>query len=978
MNLLSKLGRQTLRIGSSDACEIVISGEGVAPVHAEIVHRGGGRLSFVATSAGTSSLDGRPLKPGVEVPFDFRSLFYLGSVPLPLTHPGLCLMVMGRGEKPLVGHELLVGRDPERCHLVLNSPGVSALHATLDLSTPPSVTDHKSTSGTWLKGQRIPTEEKHPLTDDSVLSVGPLPLPVRLARDLLLELEVQKQAPRRPAATEAMPRRTVEQRAVSRPLSRPTKHRTVMGTVKMVGTKSHTIGRTSENDIVLDYAQISGRHAKLTIIAGQVFIEDLSSEHGTQVRGTRLKPGQKAKVDDGDRILLGPMPALLTIVDDQVDVVIEDQEGWAGRPLFTVSAANVSVEVADRDDSSKTKTLLDRVSFKALPGDFVALMGPSGSGKTTLLHALTGYRVPTSGEVRVNDRPLSQVFESLRGSIGYVPQDDIIHPELTVFEAVRYSARFRLPSDYSEDEVNRRVQTTLIGLGLEAVAHLQIGRPEAKVLSGGQRKRVNIAMELVTDPVLLFLDEPTSGLAADDTTALVALLARLAADDGKTIIATIHQPARDEYEKFNLALILGHGGIPLYFGATEDAYFFFESWRGPHEMRGIETPRAVFAELNEREARLKQEDQGSKSRQEIRVAVAEAFRRDYEGSDVARSMIATERAVGVRKDATVPVPNRAHPKGQLGLLLARYFKIKSRDTVGTAILMLQAPLIGVLLSLVFAKMKPAVPYWCLGALSELAKKNGRSFNAAGEALSQIEPTSDHAGALFFLVVAAVWFGTSNAAREIVSERAIFRRERMVNLGVTNYVLSKFLILALLCIVQCSILLAIVFPSLGLAGGGSAFLSSLLTLSLTAISSVALGLVLSTVVKSSEAAMALTPIALIPQVVLGGLMVPVTTNALLKIPMLAMPSRWGFEGVVRTERYGVAQQSGWKIPVDNVTESLPDFIRGGSFECALAQLESSQLTGAWALHSPQWLPSLALTLMTTGSLGLVVVLLKRRG
>src|SRR6202012_2997932 len=174
-----------------------------------------------------------------------------------------------------------------------------------------------------------------------------------------------------------------------------------------------------------------------------------------------------------------------------------------------------------------------------------------GAGKTTLLLALNGYLPPTSGQVRINGEDLYTIYDALRGSIGYVPQDDIVHPELTVFEAVRYSAKFRLPPDYSEDEIERRVNITLAQLGLENVAHLQIGKPEKKVLSGGQRKRVNIAMELVTDPVIMFLDEPTSGLAADDTTALINLLHDLTKKTGKTIIMTIHQPAKEEYEKFN-------------------------------------------------------------------------------------------------------------------------------------------------------------------------------------------------------------------------------------------------------------------------------------------------------------------------------------------------------------------------------------------------------------------------------------------
>ncbi len=238
-----------------------------------------------------------------------------------------------------------------------------------------------------------------------------------------------------------------------------------------------------------------------------------------------------------------------------------------------------------------------------MPGDFIALMGPSGAGKTTLLLALNGYLPPSGGQVRINGEDLYSIYDALRGSIGYVPQDDIVHPELTVWEAVRYSAQFRLPPDFSDEEIDRRVETTLQQLGLESVKHLQIGAPEKKVLSGGQRKRVNIAMELVTDPVLMFLDEPTSGLAADDTTALVSLLAGLAKSTGKTIITTIHQPAKDEFEKFNLCLIMGPGGIPMYYGPTHpDAYRFFGTERVRHgQANDINNPRDMFDMINLRE-----------------------------------------------------------------------------------------------------------------------------------------------------------------------------------------------------------------------------------------------------------------------------------------------------------------------------------------------------------------------------------------
>jgi ABC-type multidrug transport system ATPase subunit/pSer/pThr/pTyr-binding forkhead associated (FHA) protein len=978
MELLPRISRQTIRIGSSDACEICLSGVGVAPVHAEVIHQGGGHLLFVPGASGRSFIEGRPLPPGVGVPFDFRTQFSVGDVPVPLTHDDLCLMVMSPGHMKPAGAELIVGRDPERCHLVLSSPGVSGVHAILRFLDTFSVIDQGSTSGTWRQGKRLVAREETRIGSDELLALGPLPLPVRLAQQIHKELSAAQSSAPFVARTEAMPRRTAAltgkvHRLPSMPMA---KHRTVMGTIRMSQASTSTIGRTPDNDIVLDYAQVSSRHARLISIGDDLFLEDAGSELGTSVRGTRLKPGQRARVKDGERVLFGPMSALICVRGDSAEIVVEDHQGWAGRPLFDVSAAHLYVVVPDRDDPRKQKTLLRDVSFRARPGDLVALMGPSGSGKTTLLHALTGYVRPAQGEVLINDNPLPQVFESLRGSLGYVPQDDILHPELTVFEAVRYSARFRLPSDYSEEEIDRRVRATLVQLGLESVAELRIGQPEHKIISGGQRKRVNIAMELVTDPVLLFLDEPTSGLAADDATALVDLLSRLSTEHGKTIVATIHQPARDEYEKFNLALVLGHGGIQLYFGPSVAGYEFFEAWRGPTEMRGITTPRDMFAELSERQARLSL-SMPEASAQQVREAVSKAFFDEYQKSEIRGVMAAASRGVAEEARISREMISRSRPRGQLRLLLSRYLKIKSRDRVGTAILMLQAPLIGLLLSLVFGAKKDAVPYWCLGALNHLATRSGKMADATTEVLRTLTPTADQSGALFFLVIAAVWFGTSNAAREVVGERAIFRRERMVNLGVGNYVMSKFLVLSALCVLQCAILLAIVFVTLDLSGGANTFWTILGTMTLTAFSSVALGLLLSAAVTSSEAAMALTPIALIPQVVLGGIMVPVTTNPWLKYPMMLMPSRWGFEGVVTPERNAIADQPGFRVPLPDAPDSPPDFLMSGYFDCARAQMQSSELPGAWGFSGPQWMVPVALSGMTFVLLAMVVIVLSKR-
>jgi ABC-type multidrug transport system ATPase subunit/pSer/pThr/pTyr-binding forkhead associated (FHA) protein len=962
------LGKEQIAIGSAPESDVLVPG--AAPHHARIV-RQNGQLFFVDLGAAASTANGSPVVPHQPVPFDFRTVFAVGGTPVPLSHPAIATTLMSVGQVQAPRGQVVVGRDAARASLVIAHAAVSGQHATVALDRL-TLVDHGSTSGTWVGGRQVAANQPAPFDPGGVIAFGPVPVPVAvLAQIARVPLGV---GPALAPAPEG-----------------GRKHRTVIGELSLEQLESSviSIGRTPDNQIVINHPQVSSKHAQIVKSGDQLFLEDRGSANGTYVRGQRVATGQRVPVANGEKVFVGPMPLIIHIGDSRVDVLVEDQAHWAGKPLYEIEAWDLCLEVPDRDDKTQSKVLLDHVSFKALPGDMIALMGPSGAGKTTLLLALNGYLPPTSGQVRINGEDLYTIYDALRGSIGYVPQDDIVHPELTVFEAVKYSAKFRLPPDYSDEEIDRRVEETLLALGLESVRNLQIGRPEKKVLSGGQRKRVNIALELVTDPVILFLDEPTSGLAADDTTALVNLLAELTRATGKTIIMTIHQPAKDEFEKFNLCLVLGFGGIPTYFGPTGDAaYSFFASFapRTGQPQRRIDNPRDMFDMLNVRERQVLDELRRANpqaTRASARAEAARGWRAEFyrNGHPVFQQMFTGRRAIG-SAPAARGVPHRAGVARlrQFGLLVSRYWRVKLRDRTGAAIMFLQAPIIGVLLWLVFGAQKSAVPYWCLGALQELSKKNGVSPDTTTNLLAQMQPTTDHTAAMFFIVVSCVWFGTSNAAREIVTERAIYLRERMVNLGLFNYVLSKYVLLTFFCVVQCATLLGIVFFSLGFSGGPAAFAVELASIVSLAMNATALGLCISALVASAEAAMALTPIALIPQVVLGGLMVPMTTNAALRPLMAVMPSRWGFEGAIAAERAAIAASPAWIIDLHKPDlTSVPDYLFGGRFQCAIAQLASDSLTGAWGFRewSIPWLAPAVLSGMTAVLLAVLLVALRRR-
>src|SRR5215217_2474211 len=331
------------------------------------------------------------------------------------------------------------------------------------------------------------------------------------------------------------------------------------------------IGRDPSNDVVLQDPNVSRFHAELALVGGAITVRDLGSSNGTRVDGMPVAGGN-VTVPTGAEIGIGPYRLLV----DGARLLTRDDRG-----ALRLDARDVSVVAAGR-------TILDRATLSVEPGHLVALIGESGSGKTTLLKALAGVAVPTSGTISVSGEPV----EARGTDIGYVPQTDVVHGPLTVREALRYSARLRLPEDASAADVEAAVERVVAEVALDEHADTRIAS-----LSGGQRKRAAVAVELLGNPSLLFLDEPTTGLDPELETRLMRLLRDLATR-GRAVSVVTHATK-------NLALcdkvaVMGRGGHLAFFGTPAGALEFFGVASFDEIFRALlERPSAEWRQLFE-------------------------------------------------------------------------------------------------------------------------------------------------------------------------------------------------------------------------------------------------------------------------------------------------------------------------------------------------------------------------------------------
>ncbi|WP_280702166.1 FHA domain-containing protein [Kitasatospora sp. GP82] len=725
----------------------------------------------------------------------------MGERPVAPSAPQLVLETDGDSQVMSPSREYHVGRDPTG-EIVLTDPRVSWHHAVLHTDDGHwTLDDTDSTNGTWREGRRVRHLDVGPGT--TVRFGSPEDGPTATLRAVHAPTAVAPAVP----GTSALASITGSRRP-------PT-------TVRPLPARIVRIGRATDNDLVIPDLSVSRHHAELRAVPdGHYEIADIGSHNGTYLNG---QPVLQARVGPGDLVGIGP--AMLCLVGDELQEFVDTGD-------IDLDVEDLVVTVAEG------RRLLDHITFPVGQKCLLAVAGPSGSGKSTLLNALTGLRPADEGTVRYDGRDLYRDYAELCRRIGLVPQDDILHTQLTVRRALGYAAELRFPGDTAPAERAARVEEVIGELGLGQRADQVIA-----TLSGGQRKRVSVALELLTKPSLLFLDEPTSGLDPGMDRSVMLML-RTLADDGRTVVVVTHSVL--SLDLCDRLLLLAPGGRIAYYGPPGEALEFvgYSQW-----------PEAFEAFEND---------------------AGRDWAGQYRNSTLhSRYIASANRGAREAPPPTAPPVAPSPPQGwwsQLGTLVRRYTAALATDRTFLAVMI-------------------ALPF-VMGAMARAL---------AGRSLDQ----NTAVNALLILCVGAVLTGAANAVRELVKERVIYQRERAVGLSRSAYLCSKIVVLGTVTVLQSVVLTLVALTGVRLRpqGGSGVLLPPLLEITLAvallAFTAMMLGLLVSALVKKEEVTMPLLVLLAIVQVVFCGALLQLYTVPVLDQFSWLVPSRWGLGAMSAT-------------------------------------------------------------------------------
>ncbi|MFF7386830.1 FHA domain-containing protein [Streptomyces griseoluteus] len=763
--------------------------------------------------------------------------------------PELVLETNGRTWTLEPSRSYALGRDPQG-DIVFDDARVSWRHATVRFDGHTWVIeDHGSTNGTYVRGHRVGRTE---LGAGTAVHLGNATDGPRLD---LTSADARQAAPyaAQSAAwaqqTQAVPQAAQPQGAEwhSGPQQAPAFPHQQGGTPAAPEQPAHgdrspttfhqfalghvmRIGRSLDNDLVVSDLQVSRHHAEFqTTPEGRFEIRDLGSHNGTYVNGQPIAKGGTAVLGPDD--IVGVGHSAFRIVGDRLEEFVD-----TGEVSFSARHLTVTVDGG--------KQILRDVSFGAPEKSLIAVIGPSGSGKSTLLKALTGYRPANEGEVLYDNRNLYKQFAELRQRIGLVPQDDILHKELSVRKALKYAAKLRFPADTTPAERDARIDEVLRELKLDIHKDKKVTS-----LSGGQRKRVSVALELLTKPSLIFLDEPTSGLDPGMDRDVMQLLRGLA-DDGRTVLVVTHSVA--ELALCDKLLVMAPGGAVAYFGPPEEALNFF----------GYDTWADVFSAFeNYRDYDWAGRWKGSQHYQ----------------------MYAADLDAVAAQSVTAPPPQAVKPPkpqswgSQLLTLVRRYVAVIGSDKGFLALTVIL----------------PAV----LGAVSLLIDhEKGLLVNPLNPRTGLHVPNGTATTVLLILAVGACFAGAANSVRELIKERVIYERERATGLSRSAYLMSKVVVLGAVTVLQGLMVGLIGFasreiPDRGLVLGGSTLLELCLPIMALGFTSMMFGLVISSLVRTAEKTMPLLVMFAIIQVVFTGCLFTLHGTPGVNEFSYLMPSRW---------------------------------------------------------------------------------------